>query len=177
MWTGPNFCFWCSKWVLTEWKTIRIPPTIHHMVFRAGAPATTVERSPQILRLCCGQTSTSSCFNSSCKILKLTYRRFNILNLTKVSTKQCFSCFQDFQRVVFDDLVLLLARRYTEDIMTSVPDEFLNIGNRHSAYKQFILWHHDHLGARKCREFCNCCVWKFPDAFSLYRGFIGGRLG
>lgn len=60
-----------------------------------------------IEKLCCGQTSTSSCFNSSFKILKLTYRRLNILNLTKLCTKQCLSCFQDFQRVVFDDLVFL----------------------------------------------------------------------
>lgn len=161
MWTGPNFCFWCSKWVLTEWKTTRITPPPSDGVQSSCTCNHCREIPSDIEKLCCRQTSTSSCFNSSYKILKLTYRRLNILNLTKLCTKQCLSCFQDFQRVVLDDLVFLLARRYTEDIMTSAPDADLNTGNRHSAYRQFILWHHDHLGARKCRVYPNCCVWNF----------------
>ncbi|XP_052694199.1 P2X purinoceptor 7-like [Crassostrea angulata] len=110
------------------------------------------EMPSEIEKLCCGQTPTN-----------------------------CFSIVPDFQRVVLDDLVLLVARRYREDIIAAAPDADLNRGNRHAAYRQFILWHHGHLGARNRRVIPSCCVWrirdKFPDTFSQYRGFIGGRLG
>lgn len=93
----------------------------------------------------------------------------------------CCSIVPDFQRLSSDDLVLLVARRYREGIIAAAPDTDLNRGNRHATYRQFILWHHGHLGAKNRRVIPSCCVWrirdKFPDALSQYRGFIGGRLG
>lgn len=115
MWTGPNFCFWCSKWGLTEWKTTRIPPpTIRwcsELVHLQPLSRDALRNWETLL----WTNSNKLLFNSSCKILKLMYHRLNILNFIKLCTKQCLSCFQDFQRVVLDDLVLLVARRYRDD--------------------------------------------------------------
>ena len=46
--------------------------------------------------------------------------------------------FQDFQRVVLDDLVLVVARKYRQDILTAAPDADFNRGNRHAAYRLWV---------------------------------------
>ena len=46
--------------------------------------------------------------------------------------------FQDFDLVVLDEVVLLVAQRYRQD------DDF-NRGKRHAAYRQFILRNHGYL--------------------------------
>ena len=83
---------------------------------------------------------------------------------------------QDFDLVVLDEVVLLVAQRYRKDVLAAGHDDDFNRGKRHAAYRQFILWNHGYLGAGN-----SCCVWKirdkYPDRFGQYRGFVGGRLG
>nr|XP_022341027.1 P2X purinoceptor 7-like [Crassostrea virginica] len=95
--------------------------------------------------------------------------------------ENCISLQPDFDFIVTDPLVLLVARRYRQDVLAAGEDQDLNRSNRHAAYRQFILWRHGHLGAGNRRVIPSCCVWKirdlYPDNFSQYRGFVGGRLG
>ena len=76
------------------------------------------------------------------------------------------------------DLFLI---NYRQDVLAAGEDQDLNRSNRHAAYRQFILWRHGHLGAGNRRVIPSCCVWKirdlYPDNYSQYRGFVGGRLG
>ncbi|XP_076116808.1 P2X purinoceptor 7-like [Mytilus galloprovincialis] len=93
----------------------------------------------------------------------------------------CISRLQDFDLVVLDQVVLAVAQRYRQDVFGVGDDEDYNRGKRHTAYRQFTLWHHWYLGAGNRRVIPSCCVWrirdKYPDPFGQYRGFLGGRLG
>ncbi|XP_052085223.1 P2X purinoceptor 7-like [Mytilus californianus] len=95
--------------------------------------------------------------------------------------QNCTSTLPDFDLVVLDPLVLVIARRYRQDVLAAGEDDDYNKSNRHAAYRQYILWVHGHLGAGNRRVIPSCCVWKirdkYPDSFGNYRGFIGGRLG
>ena len=86
--------------------------------------------------------------------------------------------FQDFDLVVLDEVVLLVAQRYRQDVLEQ--DDF-NRGKRHAAYRQFILWNHGYLGAGNRSVIPSCCIWtirdEYPEKFGQYRGFVGGRLG
>ena len=48
---------------------------------------------------------------------------------------------------MLDEAVLALARLYRQDILAIPEDEDRNRANRHTAYRQFVLWHHGRLGA------------------------------
>lgn len=93
----------------------------------------------------------------------------------------CISRVPDFQLLMLDEAVLALARAYREDVLAVPHDVDFNRGNRHAAYRQFTLWQHGRLGAGVRRVIPSCCVWrirdKYPDQFSLYTGFLPGRLG
>jgi hypothetical protein len=47
--------------------------------------------------------------------------------------------FQDFDLVVLDEMVLLVAQRYRQDVLAAGHDDDFNRGKRHAAYRQFIL--------------------------------------
>ncbi|KAK3601088.1 hypothetical protein CHS0354_024797 [Potamilus streckersoni] len=62
----------------------------------------------------------------------------------KQSCKQippnCYSMLPDLDLVVLDEIVLLVAQSYRQDILAAEEDNDYNRGERHAAYKQFILW-------------------------------------
>lgn len=87
---------------------------------------------------------------------------------------------KDFDLVVLDELILHVARTYRQDVLAVPNDNDWNRGNRHTAYRQYILWQHGRLGAGNRRVIPSCCVWRirdtFPDPFGQYSGFVHGRL-
>ena len=95
--------------------------------------------------------------------------------------QNCYSRLQDFDLVVLDEVVLLVAQKYRQDVLAAGHDDDFNRVKRHAAYRQFILWNHGYLGAGNRRVIPSCCVWKirdkYLDRFGQYRGFVGGRLG
>lgn len=94
--------------------------------------------------------------------------------------ENCFSRIRDFDLVVLDELILHVARTYRQDVLAVPNDNDWNRGNRHTAYRQYILWQHGRLGAGNRRVIPSCCVWRirdtFPDPFGQYSGFVHGRL-
>lgn len=56
--------------------------------------------------------------------------------------------------LVLDEAVLSIAQRYWEDVLAVPRDQDVNRGYRHSAYRQFILWHYGRLGAGNRRVVC-----------------------
>jgi hypothetical protein len=50
--------------------------------------------------------------------------------------------FQDFKVLILNEAVLALARLYRRDVLAQPEDEGRNKVNRHTAYRQFVLWHH-----------------------------------
>ncbi|KAK3097958.1 hypothetical protein FSP39_014848, partial [Pinctada imbricata] len=92
----------------------------------------------------------------------------------------CYSRVPDFGILILDEAVLAMCQRYREDALVFEADDDINRGFRHSAYRQFILWHHGRLGAGNRKVIPSCCVWrirdKYPDPFSQYTGFKDGRL-
>ncbi|CAG2201862.1 unnamed protein product [Mytilus edulis] len=105
--------------------------------------------------------------------------------IEKVCCKQtpvnCHSQLREFNTVVLDELVLEVARRMREDLMIDPHDDNFNRGNRHAAYRQYVLWIHGYLGAGNRRVIPSCVVWKirekYPDPVGQYVGFEPGRLG
>ncbi|XP_056003390.1 P2X purinoceptor 7-like [Ostrea edulis] len=89
----------------------------------------------------------------------------------------CLSTLPDFDLIVLDPLVLVVAQRYRQDVMTAAPDNDFNCGKRQAAYIQFILWQHGYHGAGNRRVIPSCCVWKirdrYPDSFWTIQGFCG----
>nr|XP_019930452.2 uncharacterized protein LOC105347225 [Crassostrea gigas] len=60
----------------------------------------------------------------------------------------CVSHLPDFDVHVLNlnEAVLALARLYRQDILAMPEDIDRNRANRHTAYRQFVLWHHGKLG-------------------------------
>lgn len=87
---------------------------------------------------------------------------------------------QDFQVLILDPGVLAIARMYRQEIFALDEDGDYNKCNRHTAYRQFILWQHGRLGTGDRRVIPSCCVWgirdKYPDQFNQYTGFVPSRL-
>ena len=46
---------------------------------------------------------------------------------------------QDFDLVVLDEVVLLVAQRYRQDVLAEGHDDDFNRGKGHAAYRQFNL--------------------------------------
>ena len=76
---------------------------------------------------------------------------------------------QDVDLVVVDEVVLLLAQRYRQDVLAAGYDDDFNKGKMHAAYRQFILYNHGYMGAGNRRVIPSCFVWKirvkYPDMF------------
>ena len=64
---------------------------------------------------------------------------------------------QQFNLLVLNEQVLALTRLYRRDVLVFEGDADIKRANRHQAYRQVY-------------------IVKFPDPFSIYRGFVGGRL-
>ncbi|XP_062581904.1 uncharacterized protein LOC134243685 [Saccostrea cucullata] len=98
----------------------------------------------------------------------------------KRNQDSCVSRVPDFDVLILNEAVLALARLYRQGILAQPEDEDRNKANRHTAYRQFVLWHHGKLGAGNRRVIPSCCIWKirdqFPDRFGNYVGFLDDPL-
>ncbi|XP_069139074.1 P2X purinoceptor 7-like [Argopecten irradians] len=94
--------------------------------------------------------------------------------------QNCITILPYFDVLVMDDAVLALARLYREDVFALPGDVDLNRANRHTAYRQYVLWQFGRLGAGIRKVVPSCAVWKirdkFPNAFGQYTGFKPSRL-
>jgi hypothetical protein len=83
--------------------------------------------------------------------------------------------------MLLDEVVLLVAQRYRQDVLAEGHDDDFNREKKHAAYRQFIFWNHGYLGAGNRRVISSCCVWKirykYLDRFGQCRGFVVERLG
>ncbi|XP_052695562.1 P2X purinoceptor 7-like [Crassostrea angulata] len=89
---------------------------------------------------------------------------------------RCVTRLPDFDVLILNEAVLALARLYRQDILAMPKDTAINRANRHTAYRQFLLWHHGKLGTGNRRVIPSCCIWRirdrFPDPYGLcYVGF------
>eukprot|EP00105_Crassostrea_gigas_P045295 XP_019929443.1 PREDICTED: P2X purinoceptor 7-like [Crassostrea gigas] len=93
----------------------------------------------------------------------------------------CVSRLPDFDVLILNEAVLALARPYRQDILAMPEDTDRNRANRHTAYRQFVLWHHGKLGTVNRRVIPSCCIWRirdrFPDPHGNYVGFRDELLG
>nr|XP_011453686.2 P2X purinoceptor 7-like [Crassostrea gigas] len=72
--------------------------------------------------------------------------------------ESCISRLSDFRVLLLDEAVLAVARLYRQDILAMPEDEDRDRANRHTAYRQFVLWHYGRLGAGDGRVIPNCCL-------------------
>ena len=79
---------------------------------------------------------------------------------------------------IFDELVLEIAIRYRNDVLTQPQDNDYNRRHLYAAYRQYILWVNGQLGAGNRRVIP--CVWRIRENYSdmsgHYVGFLGGKL-
>ncbi|XP_062568754.1 P2X purinoceptor 7-like [Saccostrea cucullata] len=94
--------------------------------------------------------------------------------------EQCTTLLPDFHVLCLDEAVLALARLYREDVLALPTDEDYNRANRHSAYRQYILWSYGKLGSGNRKVIPSCIIWrirdKYPEASGQYTGFMPARL-
>ena len=108
----------------------------------------------------------------------------NLHNITKLLMFLMWVGFwffeQDFHVLCLDEAVLALARLYREDVLALPADDNFNRANRHSAYRQYVLWTYGKLGAGQRKVIPSCVVWKirtkYPEPTGQYVGFLPGRL-
>ncbi|KAK3581662.1 hypothetical protein CHS0354_022267, partial [Potamilus streckersoni] len=60
---------------------------------------------------------------------------FEVVNCSSTIQDQ-----EDFDLVVLDEVVLLVAQMYRQDVLAIEEDNDYNRGKRPAAYRQFILW-------------------------------------
>lgn len=91
------------------------------------------------------------------------------------NANSCVSRLPDFDVLILNEAVLALARLYRQDILAMPEDTDRNRANRHTAYRQFVFWHHGKLGTGNRRVIPSCCIWRirdrFPDPHGQYVGF------
>nr|XP_022297957.1 P2X purinoceptor 7-like isoform X1 [Crassostrea virginica] len=96
------------------------------------------------------------------------------------SPEHCTTLLPDFHVLCLDEAVLALARLYREDVLALPADDNFNRANRHSAYRQYVLWTYGKLGAGQRKVIPSCVVWKirtkYPEPTGQYVGFLPGRL-
>ena len=87
---------------------------------------------------------------------------------------------QAFEIIALDPHVLQVANFYRHDVL-AMDVEYDHRAKRHSAYRQFALWHHGRLGQGVRRIIPSCVVWRIRDTYpspnGQYTGFVPYRLG
>ena len=90
--------------------------------------------------------------------------------------EDCLSTKQEMDRVVVDPMVLTISYRLRNEYLgTEGENVEHNKAMRFAAYRQFTLWRHQYLGARKRKVIPSCCVTRirslYPSQNGQYEGF------
>ena len=75
-----------------------------------------------------------------------------------------------------DEAVLALARLYREDVFSLPADDNFNRANRHSAYRQYVLWMYEKLGADQRKVISKLCCLENQNQLSRTNRPVCGRL-
>ena len=83
-----------------------------------------------------------------------------------------------FENICLDQENVQTAIRNLSDSFVFTP-MYENNAMRHAAYRQYIMWQHGHVGARKRIVIPSCCVVAirkaYPSPDNKYTGFIPSR--
>ena len=88
--------------------------------------------------------------------------------------RHCISRSNVFKNICIDKENLETAIRSLSDTYVFTP-YYSNRSMRHAAYRQYVMWKHGHVGARRRIVIPSCCVWSirkaYPSPIDQYTGF------